>query len=406
MNYPLRDERLERWVLGSICIEKNAFYKATAIIDEEDFTTDMHKNIYVVLGILIEGQEQIDYVVLVDQMKRAGMKVGASYIATMIDDIPTAANIEYYCRLLRDMSKRRMIQDILAQSRDMALEDVEEKVERIFKRKERKKTESIKETMESIEHPEEKIIYSQYLQIDRFVGGFRAGNLIIVGGRPSVGKSSLALNIACNIAKTNRRVGFFSLETAARAVNMRMMASEGQILLGNLRNPKSLTDIGMDKTRQIAEKIMSYKFYLNDHSKQLGAIISAMGEMKKEKDIDIVFIDYINLIQIRKSMQSWERIALISSRLKAAAMNLKIPIVALSQLNREAENKIPTLANLREGGALEQDADVVIFLHRKREDNPEKVEVRIAKNRDGETNNFMMTFQPEYTRFETSGEYD
>jgi replicative DNA helicase len=241
-------------------------------------------------------------------------------------------------------------------------------------------------------------ISTGYSSIDDYTGGFIDSEVTIIGARASMGKTAIALNMAENISKQNIPVGFISLEMQGKLLALRILCGLSKIDMWKIR-AGMIDRKDFDRLYDAGRSINEYPLYLYEYpNARLLDIKLKARLMKRQEGIKILFIDYIGLIRTDQDTPRWEEVGYISSELKALARELEIPIVVCCQVNRDAEGKPPTLANLRESGSIEQDADVVMFLHRKRDS--QNSELIISKNRNGGTGKIDLYFIMERTRFE------
>ncbi|WP_215536372.1 DnaB helicase C-terminal domain-containing protein [Borreliella bavariensis] len=255
---------------------------------------------------------------------------------------------------------------------------------------------------------ESSAIPSGFSSLDKIIKGFKKSNFVVIGSRPSVGKTSFVLNIASNLCQQNRRVGFFTLEVSDYSLFTSLVAINSGVEYDKLEDKSLMDENERQKCVKACSKLENFSFYIeNTHNIQIHQLKAEARKMKKDYGVEIIFIDYISLISVEhNNTPRYEQVAFLSRNIRALANELEIPIIVLSQLNREAEGKAPNLTNLRESGSLEQDADIVIFLHREyeeqQEDNDEevrKVKVIVAKNRHGAIGIATIGFEPKYTKF-------
>lgn len=240
-------------------------------------------------------------------------------------------------------------------------------------------------------------IESGYILLDEKIGGFQKGEFVIVGARTSIGKTAFALNIAENIVERNISVGFFSLEMSGGDLHQRLTCGKSGVSQKKIKQSK-LKESEYIKLKKSVIDIENYPLYIADFSyAPITDIKSKARTLKRKEGIEILFIDYLGRISIKGDGQRWEKYSQISSELKSLAKELDIPIVVLSQVGRQSENKAPSLADLRDSGSIEQDADVVILLHRNR--NSSDTSLEIAKNRNGGTGKVSLSFDFEGTKF-------
>lgn len=445
MNKPLpADKETERAILGTILLHNDLLDEVLPILKPEDFACSESQKILNAMMDLDHEGVKIDLIAVVNKLREMGeleKAGGPAAIARLTDSILLAANIEYYARIVRELSQRRklyyftaetsgQIFDLTFNTREL-LEQAGKKFFEIVDGNPAAGYLSLKEILpsaiekvETLYHAKGKIsgIPTGYPQLDKFTDGFHNAEYIVIGARPSVGKSAIALNIASNMAlRSKLKVGFFSLEMPAVSLMLRMFSGETGIDSHRIR--KGNLDQGdFHKIIDTADAIYDTGLFINDTpNMKLLDLRSEARRLKSKEHIDILFIDYLTLIVPEdRSIPRHEQIAEISRSLKALAKELDIPIVVVSQLRRETEGKRPSIADLRESGSIEQDADVIILLHREKDlydldeemENQERqkknriTDVIIAKQRSGPTGKITLFFMPEFTKFyslESSG---
>jgi replicative DNA helicase len=336
--------------------------------------------------------------------------------------------VRYYAQIVQDCSIRRNLGriagKIVSDAHDEAQEVrliIEEAERQIFEITDRQHTgsfqpakEVVSRTIEAIEklyHTKDAYIGipTGFTELDMLTSGFQNSEFIVIGARPSVGKTALALTMAANMAVNNKfPVGYFTLEMSSMALMQRLLASEARIRSNSLRSG-FLKPSDFHKLTEAASKIYEAPLYIEDTpSLRLLDLRALARRMKHQFDVSIIFVDYLTLITAEnRELARHEQIAEISRSLKALARELDVPVVALSQVRRESEGKMPSLADLRESGSIEQDADVVIFLHRERLTDEHEQAARVietdlivAKQRNGPVGSMKLAFIPEYTKFE------
>ncbi|MDR0388745.1 MAG: replicative DNA helicase [Spirochaetaceae bacterium] len=431
---PPHNEEAERAVLGALLLDENAITVAIQYLEDDDFYSNANRRIYKAILDLFKDGIEAEIPIVVDTLAKAGsldQAGGPAYVADLTNVVPTSANIEYYAKQVRDASiKRRLLRisgRIVEQAYDIGVESrsiLEEAEKNIFDLAENRHTltfhsarELIPQTIETIEkvyHSKE--IYtgipSGFDALDSLTSGFQKSELIIIGARPSVGKTALALTMAANMVMNKVRkipVAFFTLEMSGMALMQRLVSSEARIDSKSFKS-KNLKPSDFKSLMDAAGHIYDAPLYIFDMPNMPMLDIRAQAmRIRLQKQVEIIFIDYIGLISSEnKTLQSWERVGEISHSLKSLARELEIPIVALSQVNRDAQDNAPTLANIRESGSIEQDADVVMFLHRKKDKKAEeepvwdglKTELIIAKQRNGPVGKVEIVFLPQYTKYE------
>ena len=340
-------------------------------------------------------------------------KIDGSYLAKI--EPVTSANVKYYADSIRHFSRVRAFK-LLAQTifdnlnNKKEHEDVINEIERAITQISTENSNSIESLAELLPRLVDELeernknkgklwgIPTGFSKLDQLTGGLQKGEFIVIGSRPSIGKTALALSISRNAATKGHKVGFFSLEQSQSP--MRLLASEARVNIGNMRSGY-LAEGHFHKLMDAANKMYNYKIYFDNNSSLFSDIRSNARKMVRKMDVEIIMIDYITLIQYGKAaMNMFERIGEISHGLKSLSHELNIPLVALSQLRRETEERRPTLADLRMSGEIEQDADVVIFLHRDRKVEDGITVVDVAKQRNGPVDEFKIKFLPEFVRFE------
>jgi replicative DNA helicase len=430
---PPQNIEAEQSVLGGILIENEAVNKVLEILTVDDFYRDAHRRIFNALISLSERDEPADLITLtnelrkIDQLDSIG---GASYIASLIDSVPTAANIEYYAKIVREKAiLRKLIEtstDIITQSYEDRgdVEGFLDEAERaIFEISEKRVKPSfysirdiVKESFKTIERLFEKKelvtgVPSGYKELDRYTAGFHASDLIIVAGRPSMGKTALCLNFAQYAAIEKRiPVAVFSLEMSKEQLVIRMLCSEAQVEGSRLRTG-FLTESDWPKLTLAAGNLSDAPIFIDDTAAISVLELRAKARrLKGEHGLGMLIVDYLQLMKGRTKVESRQQeISEISRSLKALAKELNIPVIAVSQLSRKTEERRdfrPQLSDLRESGAIEQDADLILFLYRdelynRSEDNPNrgKAEVIIGKQRNGPIGKIEFAFLDKYTTF-------
>ncbi len=437
---PPQNLEAEQSVLGAILLENEAVLKIISTISSENFYKEAHKRIFNAIIALLDKNEPIDLVTLKDYLKRKEEleKVGGvSYLSSLVNTVPTAANIEYHARIIKEKAIMRGLitaaTEITSKVYESSLEadelvDYAEKT--VFEISEKRVrtsfttlNEVIKDSFEMIEHLYEKKesitgIPSGFNDLDELTTGFQPGDLVIIGGRPSMGKTAFSLNIAQYVGiNVKEPVAFFSLEMVKRQLALRMLCSEAMVDSNSIRKG-FIKKEDWHKMTSAAGKLAEAPIYIDDSSDLNALEMRAKARrLRLEHGLGLVIVDYLQLMRGRSGLDRREQeISEISRSLKALAKELNVPVIALSQLNRLVEQRrppIPTLADLRESGAIEQDADVILFLYRDEIYNKENVEskgkaqVIIAKQRNGPTGKVDLTFLSNCTKFmDHSDRYD
>jgi replicative DNA helicase len=428
---PPQSVEAEEAVLGSILIDPDAIIRVAAMLKPEDFYREKHGWIYETALILHERREPIDFLTVCDELERREQLEevgGAAFITTLINVVPTSIHAEHYARIVERTATRRRLIEAAGQIAALAYqeaEDVDEVVDRaeqvLFGVSERRISRELipikqvlSEYYDRIEyltrHQGEMIgIPTGFTDIDKLLGGLQRSDMVILAARPSVGKTSLALSFAHNAAKKyGQRVAFFSLEMSDEQVVQRLISAETGINAQRLRRG----DIEQDEwgrfikaTSDLAET----HIYIDD-TPSISALElrTKARRLHAEIGIDLIVVDYLQLMRGDfRSENRVQEISSISRALKALARELNVPVLALSQLSRGVESrtdKRPILSDLRESGALEQDADVVIFIYRdemynENTERPNIADIMVAKHRNGPTGSVSLYFRKELAQF-------
>ena len=422
----------EQAVLGSMLTSKEAVSKAMQWVSAGQFYKDAHVRIFSCMVNLFEKGEPIDAISVVDRLKKKKdleSVGGAYYITGLAESVPTTANVEYYAKIvLEKHTLRRLIQvshevskeafeDV--QDVDDILDSAESAIFNISEKRLRGGFEHIDPILQNTFEELDKIatnpgivtgVPSGLMDLDAITSGFHSGELIIVAGRPGMGKTALALTMGRNTAVMDKTgVGIFSLEMANHQLAMRLLCAEGRVdshLVRTGKLPKSQWKNLSIAVGQLAEA----PIYLDDTAAMSVLEVRAKARrLKAEHDVGLLIVDYIQLMTGPKGAESRQQeISQISRSLKALAKEIEVPVIGLSQLSRAVESRSdrrPQLSDLRESGAIEQDADVVIFLYRpwvysQEEDDRGKATIIVAKQRNGPTGTIEATFIDRFARFE------
>ncbi len=430
---PPQNLEAEQCVLGSILLRPGTLAKTLEIISPSDFYKEAHQVIYNGLTSLFERNEPQDLITIVNCLQDANKLDsigGPAYLASLTDIVPVAANINHYARIVRDKS---ILRQLIATTTDIAsrcyeeqneienlLDEVEQTVFEISRSKSEQGFEPlnkvITETFERVTLLAERKemitgVPSGFVDLDKMTAGLQPSDLIILAGRPSMGKTALAMNIVQNTALLHKvPVAVFSLEMSKSQLGLRMLCSVSRVDSQDLRTG-FIKDYDWPKLTRAAGELSEATIFIDDTpSITVLEMRAKTRRLKTEYDIGLVVVDYLQLMRGRGDSREQE-ISEISRSLKAMAKELNIPVMALSQLNRSLENrpnKRPQLSDLRESGAIEQDADVILFIYRdeiynKAEDNPKRgiAEVIIGKQRNGPTGTIELAFLDRYTTFES-----
>ena len=435
---PPHDDELERAAIGSLLEDSEAV--AAAIqqhLRPDDFYSRANMRIFEAVLNLDAKNVRPDIQTVVHELKQLGKldeAGGASYVSNLTTVIPSSANIEYYAQRVKDYSIKRSLLRIASQigvnvydeSKEAreALEDVQQRIFELSDERNiaasRKIGEVLKETFDIIDNARKSKnpitgIPSGFDKLDQYTTGFQRDEFIIIGARPSVGKTALALNMAAHIAFHKKiPVAFFSLEMPDRMLVQRLISSEAMVQSQNLRSG-FLSSGDYKKIIDIMGVIYEAPFYIVDMpNMKLLELRTQARKLCAQQQVEIIFIDYLGLIgHDNRTMPRYEQISEISRSMKSLARELHIPIVVLCQLNRDAQWEVPTLANLRDSGSIEQDADLVMFLNReqskkkkndKEDDSQTQIgiiptDLIIAKQRNGPTGVVKLVLEAKVSRF-------
>ncbi|HLR91815.1 MAG TPA: replicative DNA helicase [Atopostipes sp.] len=433
---PPQNNEAEQSVLGSILLQPSALISAMEFIQASDFYRRSHQLIFQAMVDLNEKNEEIDVVTVANLLETTGQLEdvgGTPYLAELANIVPTAANIEYYAKIVEERSLlRRLIQastDIISDTYEEAdevtslLDNAEQKILEVSERKNRsgfvKISDVLRDSMEEIDELYKNAeditgLSSGYRALDMMTAGLHEDELIILAARPGVGKTAFALNIAQNIGtSTDENVAIFSLEMGATQLVNRMLCAEGTINASNLRTGQ-LTEEEFEKLFVAMGSLSKANIFIDDTPGIRVSEIRAKSRrlMQERGGLGLIIIDYLQLIEGSGRESRQQEVSEISRQLKKLAMELNVPVIALSQLSRSVEqrqDKRPILSDLRESGSLEQDADIVAFLYRedyyRAEEDEEEVEednvveVLIEKNRSGARGTVKLLFIKEYNKF-------
>jgi replicative DNA helicase len=422
----------ERAVLGAILLNAEAIHQAVEFIRETDFFRDAHRRIFEKMLGLMERGQAIDFITIKDELARSGdldQAGGPAYVASLVDGLPHGVNVGDYARIVKQKSTlRSLIQSanrILSgayhaeEDAEVIIDEAEREIFAIAEGSVHGGFVSMRDlanasfAMVEQAHARKQLITgvpTGFVELDEMLAGLQPSDLIIVAARPSMGKTSLVLNIAQHVGtKTDMTAGFFSLEMSKEQLFLRMLTSEAGIDGHRLRTG-FLGERDFPKLTSALETLGRANIYIDDTA-SIGVLEmrAKARRLKAEHGLDLIIIDYIQLMQGRGRFENRvTELASISRGLKGLAKELNVPVVVLSQLSRAPEqrpSKRPQLSDLRESGALEQDADVVVMIYREdmyeaTEENQGIAELIVAKQRNGPTGSVRLAFIREFTRFE------
>jgi len=430
---PPQNLEAESSVLGGILLENEAINRVLEVLTPEDFYRESHRRIFRAMIEICDRSEPVDLITLSDFLKAKGdLEVvgGSAYLASLASAIPTSANIHFYARIVREKAIRRYLISAATEIATRGYEDQEnvdeyldeaEKV--IFDISEKRVRgsfvmigEMIRDSIKMVERLYERKemvtgVPSGFKDLDRLTAGFQPSDLIVIAGRPSMGKTALCLNIATHAAFGGHGVAVFSLEMAKEQLVLRMLCSEARIDHSKVRSGY-LADREFPALVMAAGRLAETPIYIDDTPAISVLELRAKARRlvrDRDKKIGLIIVDYLQLMRGSRSAPNREQeISEISRSMKALAKELNIPVIAVSQLNRRVEDrgdKRPMMADLRESGAIEQDADVIAFVYREvvyneNVDDPNLAEIIVGKQRNGPTGTVRLAFFREFTRFE------
>ncbi|MFW6228049.1 MAG: replicative DNA helicase [Alkalispirochaeta sp.] len=418
--------------LGAVLLDPPALTRVVDYVRPEDFYRQANGRVFDAVLKLWDRGESIDLITLTNELQSEGQLErvgGAGYVSSLTTSVPTSANVEYYAQIVRQTSLRRRLITLAAEITESCFDDtiptrqvIEEAERRIFELAETNQTkgfqpakEVVKRTVAAIE----KLYHNQddytgiptgFHALDNMTSGFQNSEFIVIGARPSVGKTAFALSAAANMSVAHKiPVGFFTLEMSDMALMQRLVASEArigsQVIRTGMLRPSDFANL-----TNAAGRIYEAPLWISDTpGMRLLDLRAQARRMVSQHGVRIVFVDYLTLITSENGeIPRHEQIAEVSRSLKALARELEIPVVALSQVSRDTEGKRPLLSNIRESGSIEQDADVVLFLHRDRKLDQEstehmnviETELIVAKQRNGPVGTIKIAFIPRYTKFD------
>ncbi len=430
----------EQALLGSIIVNPEAFDKIGAMISTEDFYLEEHKHIYAALLKMYAQSRTIDVVTLVNALVENGDRDeagGIQYITLIAESVPSAANVKDYARIVKDKSTLRRLINVCDEINNDAysendvrtvVDNAEQKIFDISHNNETKEFRHIRDVLRNVYRDLETLAETKgavsgaktgFSGLDRMLVQMGKGDLVILGARPGMGKTSFALNIATNVAKqTKKAVAIFSLEMSGEQLVTRIISSEAMVDSHNLRTGQLMPE-DWDNIADVISSLSGCDIYIDDTSAL--TTTEMKSKLRRISNLGLVVIDYIGLMQTTSNSDNRaQQVGEISRNLKIMAKDLGVPFICCAQLNRGTESrqgagKRPTLADLRDSGSIEQDADIVLFLYRDEyykdiagadgdsegSDSANTAEVIIAKNRHGSVGNIKMGWIGQFTKFRT-----
>jgi len=436
LKLPPQDIDAERSVLGALMLDKNAIIRVADLIKADNFYTPTHTRIFEAIFELFKRGEPIDILTVTKKLKDKNLLTevgGSAYLTDLINSVPTATHISYYAKLVK---QKKLLRDLIRASAEInervfdtsedpedLLDEVEQKIFAISQKSRPQNFVPIKDELKAAYERIEKLhqgerglrgVSTGFDELDNYLSGLQRSDLIILGARPSLGKTALCLDIARNAAiKTKTPVGIFSLEMSKDQVIDRLIAAEAQVALWKLRTGRLTEDIEFEMIQEALDRLSQAPIFIDDTpSANIIQVRSMVRRLQAEHGLGLLVVDYIQLIQPRTNTDNMvQAMTEVSRGLKSLARELEVPILAAAQLSRAVEQreiKIPRLADLRESGSIEQEADVVLFIYRKDRDKFEPsledqntAEIIIAKHRNGPLASVQLKFDAEKVSFRT-----
>jgi replicative DNA helicase len=433
---PPQNIEAEQMVLGSILLDKNSITKIADLLSPEDFYSPVHEKIYKTILELYEKHQPIDILTVTNRLKEKKALTdigGSSYLAEITNLVTTTSHVDYYAHLVKE---KKILRDLIKISAEitesafeapkefeMFLDEIEQKILNVSQKSIARNFTHIKEELisayERIEKLHEKKgllrgLATGFTELDNLLSGVQKSDFIIIGARPSLGKTSLALDIARNVAlKEDVPVGIFSLEMSREQVVDRLIAAQSNVPLWKLRTGRISDDTEFQMIQKALDVLSKTPIFIDDTpSPNILQMRSMARRLQVERGLGLIIVDYLQLITPRNTnsqMNMVQQVTEISRGLKGLARELNIPLIALSQLSRSVDkrdNRVPQLSDLRESGSIEQDADVVLFIYRKDRDDPNTppeeqgiAEIKIAKHRNGPLGTVKLRFDSETVSF-------
>ncbi len=423
---PAHSNEAEESVLGALLLDKDAIIAVAEFLHPEDFYDERHKNIYECCLELYEERVPIDVLTVAERLKKRKVLKsigGASYLAGLTNKVPTAAHVEHYGRIVKDASTKRSLMTAASRLLDFSLDEglkadelldkAEAEVFSLTQRHLPRGFTPVKEALaESFDRLDElhkqaeglRGVPTGFKDLDDTLAGMQKSNLLILASRPGIGKTSLALNIAQNLAvKYKRPVGFFSLEMSKEELVDRLLVAQADIDAWRLKTGK-LTEDDFTKLSNAMGELAEAPLFIDDTpALSILEMRTKARRLQVEAGIDLLVVDYLQLARSRQLENRVQEVSEITQGLKNLARELKIPILAISQLSRAVEQrggpKRPQLSDLRESGSIEMDADVVMFIWREDEENTENINLDIAKHRNGPLRSLQLFFRGDRIKF-------
>ena len=425
LKVPPHSEEAEKSVLGACLIDKDAVISVVEFLRPEHFYDENHGRIFEAIISLYEDRAPIDIVTLSEKLKKqkSVKKIGgAAYLSELASSVPTAANIEHYGRIIKDDYTKRMLISASARVSEQAFDESTE-ADEVLDRAEQEVfalsqahlkqvfipvKDALAESFDRLDELHKKAsglrgVPTGFKDLDNMLAGFQASNMIVLAARPGLGKTAFVLNVARQVAVEEKTtVGFFSLEMSKEELVDRLLIRQAEIDAWKLKTGK-LEEEDFTRLSEAMGILAEAPLFIDDTpAASILEMRTKARRLQVEHGLDLIVVDYLQLVRGRQRENRVQEVSEISMGLKNLARELKIPVLAVSQLSRAVEVRggaRPRLADLRESGSIEQDADVVAFLYREDDENPENVTLEIAKHRNGPTGNFKLRFVPSRISF-------
>jgi replicative DNA helicase len=425
LRVPPHSQEAEQSVLGALLLDKDAVIAVAEFLLADDFYDERHREIYKAILALYEERTPVDVLTVSEKLKKQKdlKKVGgASYLTDIANKVPTAAHVEHYGKIVKDLSVKRSLMQAATKLVEFSLDEgitsadlldkAESEVFSLSQKNVKKAFTSVRDTLaESFDRLDElhkqegglRGLATGFIDLDNATAGFQKSNLIILAARPGVGKTSLALNIAQYATVNNKKnVGFFALEMSKEEMVDRLLVNQADIDAWRLKTGK-LDENDFTKLSNAMGVLAEAQLFIDDTpALSILEMRTKARRLQVEQGLDLIIVDYLQLARSRNLENRVQEVSEISQGLKNLARELKIPVLALSQLSRSVESrniKKPQLSDLRESGSIEQDADIVMFLWKEDEDNNENFTLDIAKHRNGALASVPLFFKGDRIKF-------
>ncbi len=425
LRVPPHSQEAEASVLGALLLDKDAVIAVAEFLVADDFYDERHRDIYEAIISLYEERTPVDVLTVVERLKKQKdlKKVGgASYLTDIANKVPTAAHVEHYGKIVKDLAVKRSLMKAASRLVEFSLDEAmtssdlldkaESEVFSLSQKNVKKAFTSVRDTLaESFDRLDElhkqdgglRGVATGFVDLDNATAGLQKSNLIILAARPGVGKTTLAMNIAQYASVKNKKhVGFFSLEMSKEELVDRLLVNEADIDAWRLKTGK-LDENDFTKLSNAMGVLAEAPIYIDDTpALSILEMRTKARRLQVEHGLDLVIVDYLQLARSRNLENRVQEVSEISQGLKNLARELKIPVIALSQLSRGVESrniKKPQLSDLRESGSIEQDADIVMFLWREDDENLENMMLDIAKHRNGALASIPLFFKGDRIKF-------